>query len=131
MGNLLLIGVGGALGAIARYWLGGRAQALSGSLSFPYGTLTVNLLGCLLIGVLAAFVARGSLPAEWQALLLVGLLGAFTTFSTFSLEALLLLQAARIGAAAAYVGGSALLGLLAVWAGYGLPGALLKAIGRG
>lgn len=126
MGNLLLIGVGGALGAMARYWLGGRVQALSGSLSFPYGTLAVNLLGCLLIGVLAALVARGSLPAEWQALLLVGLLGAFTTFSTFSLEALLLLQGGRIGAGAAYVGGSALLGLLAVWVGQGLAGFFLK-----
>ena len=123
--NWLLISVGGALGAIARYWLGGRLQALTASPGdIHYATLGVNVLGCLLIGLLAFCVERGSLPAELQALLMVGLLGAFTTFSTFSLETLRLLQAARIGAAAAYVGGSALLGLLAVWAGYGLPGCL-------
>ena len=122
MGNLLLIGLGGALGAMARYWLGGRVQALSGSFSFPYGTLAVNVLGAFLLGFLAYLVeGRGLLTPEARALLMVGLLGAFTTFSTFGLETLNLLREGQTTAALANIGASLLLSLLAVWAGRYLP----------
>lgn len=122
MGNLLLIGLGGALGAIARYWLGGRVQALSGSFGFPYGTLGVNVLGCFAIGLMAYLVeGRGLLTPETRALLIVGLLGAFTTFSTFGLETLNLLREGQLAPAAANAAANVFLGLFAVWAGRFLP----------
>ena len=122
MGNLVLIGVGGFVGAIARFWLSGRVQDLSGSIGFPYGTLVVNLAGCFLLGVLSYLVdARGLLSPESRSLLIVGLLGAFTTFSTFSSESLNLLMSGETLRAMINVSSSVLLGILAVWIGRALP----------
>ena len=114
MTRLLVIGCGGFLGAIARYQLSlWVASRLEGAL--PYGTLAVNVLGCLLLGFLAAWVqARDGLSEEGQLFLKVGLLGAFTTFSTFGYEALELLEDGEWGAAAVYLLGNLLLGLGAV-----------------
>ena len=93
MVNVLLLGLGGFLGAIFRYWVAGRIQDLSGSIGFPYGTLVVNILGCFVLGLLTYLIdARGLLNPESRAFLVVGLLGAFTTFSTFSLESFNLLS---------------------------------------
>ncbi|MEX1248852.1 MAG: fluoride efflux transporter CrcB [Anaerolineales bacterium] len=121
MGNLVLIGVGGFLGAVARYWLSGRVQDLSGAIGFPYGTLAVNILGCFALGVLSYLIdTRGLLGPESRALMIVGILGAFTTFSTFSMETLNLLLDGELVRALINIFASTLLGLAAVWAGRSL-----------
>ena len=122
MGNILLIGMGGFLGAILRYWLSGRVQELSGSISYPYGTLVVNISGCFMLGVLTWLVeARGFFTPELRSLLFVGLLGAFTTYSTFSLETLNLFTVGDTPRAFLNIASSVVLGLAAVWAGRFLP----------
>lgn len=89
--------------------------------TFPLGTLAVNLIGCLLIGVLASALNRQALLQEQYRLALnVGLLGGFTTFSAFSLDTLTLLQSGRLWLALLNVGGNVIGGLLAVWFGFWL-----------
>ena len=122
MDNLVLIGIGGFVGAIARFWVSGRVQDISGSIGFPYGTLVVNLVGCLLLGLLSYLIdVRGMFSPEVRSLLIIGLLGAFTTFSTFSMETFNLLAAGETFRALANLSSSVVLGLLAVWAGRLLP----------
>ena len=88
----MAIAAGGAIGALFRYWVSSGVHNVAGR-SFPYGTLTVNVLGSLLIGLLyVVFNERVELAPHWRALLMVGVLGAFTTFSTFSMETLELLE---------------------------------------
>lgn len=118
MSNLLLVGLGGGLGSISRYLLGGWILHQTMQQRFPYGTFAVNLLGCLAIGLLAGMAGR----AEWlgpstRLLLITGFLGGFTTFSAFGLETMLLLRRGDAAVAVAYVLGSVVLGLLAVWLG--------------
>jgi CrcB protein len=116
--NLLLVGLGGALGSMARYLLSSWAQNASKSLDFPYGTLTVNLLGCLAIGGLAQLAeARGIFTPEQRAFVFVGILGGFTTFSSFGNETLNLARASQTWNALANVGANVLFGLAAVWLG--------------
>ncbi len=80
MAKILIVGIGGFFGAILRYWIGGWAQNLSGSSSFPYGTLAVNLIGCLAIGLLSQLAeASQIMTPETRLFLFIGLLGAFTT----------------------------------------------------
>lgn len=117
MANLIYIGIGGALGAIARYSLAGLAQKLGGA-GFPWGTLTVNVLGCLAIGMLWAVHQRSSLSEATGAFLFVGILGSFTTFSTFSLDALQLFRDGATWLAIVYILASNILGLVAAFAGY-------------
>ncbi len=101
MSNVLLAGLGGFLGAMGRYGLSGIAQRWAGSPWFPVGTLVVNALGCLLIGLLAGFAeVRGGLAPARQALLLAGVLGGFTTFSSFGFETVQLLRDGLPGHAA-------------------------------
>ena len=88
---LILIAAGGALGALARYGLGGLVQG--NRLDFPIGTLAVNLLGCLAMGFLGRWLHTGLAGADLRLLLGIGFLGAFTTFSTFSFEAMSLFRA--------------------------------------
>ena len=91
--NLLIIGIGGFIGAISRYWISGAVQNLSKSYNFPYGTMSVNLLGCFVIGILIQLVEyRGLFSPETRLFVFIGLLGGFTTFSTFALETTNLLR---------------------------------------
>jgi fluoride exporter len=116
--KILLVGIGGFLGSILRYLLGGYAQQLSRSVSFPYGTLAVNLLGCFVIGLLAELAeARGVFSDESRAFLFAGLLGGFTTFSAFGNETVNLLGDGAALPALANVAAHVILGLAAVWLG--------------
>ena len=87
---ILAVGAGGFLGAISRFLLAAGVQKLTGS-TFPYGTLTVNVLGSFIIGFLFLYFEQTVSPTQ-KALLITGFLGALTTFSTFSLETVLMLQ---------------------------------------
>jgi CrcB protein len=91
--KILLIGLGGFIGAVLRYGISGLVQNLSRSISFPYGTLAVNVIGCLVIGALSHLVeTRGVLNVQARLFIFVGVLGALTTFSTFSNETINLIR---------------------------------------
>jgi CrcB protein len=118
MQALLLVGVGGAVGAICRYLLGIRALRALGS-GWPYGTFAANVLGGLLMGLLAGVLAyRGGADQErWRLLLGVGVLGGFTTFSAFSLETALMIERREWAVAFVYVTGSVFLSITALFVG--------------
>ena len=110
--------MGGFLGAVSRYLLTGATQSVFEKTSFPLGTLTVNVLGCLVIGVLSELVeVRGLLSGTSRAFLFIGVLGGFTTFSAFSNETTLLLRNGQSLHAAVNVVVSIVLCLAAVWLG--------------
>lgn len=114
----LLVGAGGAVGAIARHAMGGALLAASGQDRFPVGTLAVNVLGCALIGAFAAAAeAMPALNGSARLLLVTGVLGGYTTFSAFGLDAVSMLRRGDAALAALYVAASVLLGLVAVWLG--------------
>ena len=110
--NLLLVALGGALGSVGRYLV---SRWMTGT--FPWGTLTVNLLGSLLIGLLTGLVAKGSLSPEMKLLLVTGFCGGFTTFSTFANESFSMTKAGDVLMMALYIGGSVAIGILAVYVG--------------
>ena len=119
MNQFLLVGLGGALGAIARWKLGGWVLHLTVQQKFPYATFAVNVAGCLAIGILAGLAERHDMFGQATRLFLfTGLLGGFTTFSAFGLETFYLLRRGEPWVAALYVGASVLVGLAAVWAGW-------------
>ena len=119
--KLLLIGAGGFIGSVLRYVVGGLVQTLSQSIAFPYGTLAVNILGCLCIGFLSElFDARALVGTDTRAFLVVGILGGFTTFSAFSNETMNLIRDGEAALALMNVSAQVLLGLGAVWLGYTL-----------
>ncbi|MBP0131477.1 MAG: fluoride efflux transporter CrcB [Nitrospira sp.] len=123
--KLVLIGAGGFLGSILRYLMSGFAQSLSQSTVFPYGTLAVNMLGCLCIGFLSRLCTSSALiGADTQAFLVVGILGGFTTFSAFGNETMNLIREGEAALALLNVGAQVLLGLGAVWFGYTLAAAI-------
>jgi CrcB protein len=118
MRNLLLVMIGGAAGAGLRWELGRLALRQLGP-GFPWGTLAVNLIGGLLMGVLAgAMMAPGSIDRPLWLLLAVGLLGGFTTFSAFSFDLFAMLERGRLGGAALYAGASVLGSLLLLALGW-------------
>ena len=111
-----MILVGGATGAFLRYLVSEFANRML-SKGFPWGTLSVNLLGCFVIGLLWSITKQYSLPEGLHAFLFIGLLGAFTTFSTFGLESLTLLENGKLLLGFANIAFSNILGLMLVWIG--------------
>jgi CrcB protein len=119
--RLFLIGAGGFAGAIARYLLSGAVQAVTTESTFPYGTLAVNVLGCLAVGLLGELSELRGIPgSDARAFLVVGLLGGFTTFSAFAGETVHAMRDGVFAVAAANVLGNVGLCLLAIWAGRAL-----------
>jgi CrcB protein len=116
MSSLLWVGAGGFIGAVARHAVGLSLGPLAPG-RFPVATFLVNCVGCLLIGLVAATVARLPVPEHVRLFLMTGVLGGFTTFSAFGLESLSLLRRGDFAIAAAYVLGSVLAGVVAVWIG--------------
>ena len=115
--NIIAVGAGSFIGGIARYLV---SLAMKGiSKGFPWATILVNLLGCLIIGLLWGFLSRNaSESTSWGLFLTVGLCGGFTTFSTFSKEALTMLQTGQIWGFASYIALSILAGIVLVAIGY-------------
>lgn len=115
--TLLLVGVGGFLGAIARFLVDGWLSGATGG-SFPWGTLVINGSGSLVLGFLfAAATERGVLPPGIRPPVMIGFIGAYTTFSTWMLESGRLIEDGALIAAAANVGGSVLLGIACLFLG--------------
>lgn len=115
MKHLLFIALGGAGGALARHWISNLVHSSANS-HFPWGTLTVNLLGSFCIGLMyVVIVERGLIHPDWRSVSMVGFLGAFTTFSTFSLETIALLENGQPVAALGYVLLSVFICIFAVW----------------
>lgn len=118
MDKLLWVGLGGMAGSIARYLVSGWVQEASRSLNFPYGTLAVNVLGCLIIGLLSQLAeTRGVFTPEMRLLVFTGVLGGFTTFSTLNNETVNLLRENESLLAGLNVAAHLVFGLLAVWLG--------------
>lgn len=117
MEKWFLLMIAGICGTLGRYALAGAVYRLAGE-GFPYGTLAVNLLGCAVMGFLAALAdQKFLLSPEERAFWMIGLLGAFTTFSSLIYESWKLIQAGQLGLAAANLFGSIVLGLFAFWIG--------------
>jgi CrcB protein len=117
---ILFVGIGSFLGGIFRYLLSQFIQTKFLS-TFPFGTLSVNILGCLVIGFVFALSERTSLSPEWRLFLATGICGGFTTFSAFSSETFSMLRDGQLWYASAYVAASLILGILATFIGYSLP----------
>ena len=117
MQKYVLIAIGGALGSIARYWVGSTVSGRLGS-KFPYGTFVINLTACVVIGFVLTYLGRRvDVNASWRFLIPVGFIGAYSTFSAYEWETLSTLRSGAFLLAALYALGSLLLGLIAVWAG--------------
>jgi fluoride exporter len=114
--KIFLVGLGGSLGSMLRYI---SVKTIDGKLAslFPYGTLTVNLIGSFIIGLLYALIARKTGSENWNVFFGAGFCGGFTTFSAFALENFSLINQRMISTSFLYIGVSIVVGLLAVWAG--------------
>ena len=113
----LLIAAGGALGSIARYWVGSMIGSRMGT-KFPYGTFVINLTACVIIGFSLTYLGkRVELSPAWRFLIPIGFVGAYSTFSTYEWETLSNLRAGAFALAALYAVGSLILGLAATWFG--------------
>ena len=125
MNTYIAIAIGGAFGAISRYWVSESIEKVNGT-GFPLGTFTVNLLGSFLIGVLfIVFAEKLEIAQQWKPLLIVGFLGAMTTFSAFSLDTLLLFQQGHYNTALFYIFSSVIACLFAAYAGIQLTRVVL------
>ena len=117
MNQVMAVAIGGALGSVLRYGLSNWVHSFVGR-GFPYGTLAVNVLGCLAMGILfVLLVERMADSAMWRAGLLVGLLGGFTTFSAFSIETFNLIEQGDLAKAAGNMAASLVLCIGATWLG--------------
>lgn len=115
--QIIGLSIGGILGTLSRYFLSASLNSLSIA-GFPFGTMTVNTIGCFLIGIFIVIIEEKMLlHPDMKMVLVIGFCGAFTTFSTFILEAAHLIKAGDTIRAVYYVGGSLLLGFFALWCG--------------
>ncbi len=125
MVGIILVGVGSFVGGVLRYGLSTWVHRVLDNPWFPYGTLAVNALGCLIIGFIAGLVeTRVALTSEVRLFLLVGILGGFTTFSSFALETFSLARDTQSIAALTNIAAQVMLGLLGVWIGNALASAI-------
>ncbi|KQZ54981.1 protein CrcB [Rhizobium sp. Root149] len=123
--NIVLVAVGGAFGSVCRYLTGILMTRLMGP-AFPWGTITVNIVGSFAIGLLTELVARRfDASLEMRLLLVVGILGGFTTFSSFSLDTVALIEKGAVSSAVIYVFSSVVVSLMATFAGFAVGRALL------
>lgn len=123
MGNILAVGLGGAIGSILRLKLGGIILHAYPNAKFPWSTFFVNILGCLLIGIVAGIIeTRHEADPKVRAFLITGLLGGFTTFSAFGFESVFLIRQGEAMTVILYVTSSVVLGILAVVFGLKLVG---------
>ena len=119
--QLGLVGLGGGLGSILRFLVSGWSHRVLPQVLFPVGTLAVNVLGCLAIGLLAGFAdLRQAVGPQARVFLMIGVLGGFTTFSTFAYESLELSQSGEALKAVFNISGQVAMGLFAAWLGYSL-----------
>ena len=117
MQKYLLIAAGGALGSIARYWVGSTISGRLGT-KFPYGTFVINITACIIIGFALTYLGkRTGLDPAWRFLIAVGFIGAYSTFSTYEWETLSTLRSGAFFLASLYAVGSLVLGLAATWCG--------------
>jgi CrcB protein len=124
MKNFFLVGFGGFIGSIARYYVS-KLNLQYDVFSVPVGTLTVNILGSFFIGILTGISAKSELlSAEWRLFLMVGLCGGFTTFSSFTNENLMLMHNGQLLTVLIYTSVSVILGFIAVYLGYTLTNLL-------
>ena len=117
MSTVLAVAAGGALGAVARYFMVAGVGMWLGT-GFPYGTMVVNVLGSIILGALVQTIAHvGDIGGDFRAFMVIGVLGSFTTFSAFSLDAVTLFQRGDTVSAAFYVMGSVVLAIAGFAAG--------------
>lgn len=125
MQKYLLIALGGALGSMARFWVGSAVASRLGT-KFPYGTFVINITACIIIGFFLTFLGgHVELSPAWRFLVPVGFIGAYSTFSTFEWETFANLQTGAFLVAGSYVVLSLILGLIGVWCGVLLAKAML------
>lgn len=123
--NWLLVFLGAGVGGVVRFWLGGVIQQAAGS-GFPWGTLTINVTGSFVLGFLYILLEGTAASAYWRVLLGIGFCGGYTTFSTFSYEAVRLMQSGEWNRATAYMTGSVVLSLAAMFIGFRIANAILR-----
>jgi CrcB protein len=124
MFRTILIGLAGLLGTLLRYWLSGLVARRYGE-TFPWGTITVNMVGCFVTGAVFNLTEeRFLVNPTLRTVILIGLMGGFTTFSSFGLQTFTLLRDGEFGLATLNIGVSNALGILMVWLGYVLVKAL-------
>lgn len=125
MQKYLLIALGGALGSMARFWVGSAVASRLGT-KFPYGTFVINITACIIIGFFLTLLGgHVELSPAWRFLVPVGFIGAYSTFSTFEWETFANLQTGAFLIAGSYVVLSLILGLIGVWCGVLLAKAML------
>ena len=117
--NLVFVFIGGGIGSTLRYLVGTTMQKISNGWIFPVGTLTVNLIGCLIIGLLGGLAeSKGIFQSDLRLFIFVGIIGGFTTFSNFGYETIQLFRDGEVFYALANASLQVVLGLLSVWLGY-------------
>ncbi|WHA39881.1 fluoride efflux transporter CrcB [Agrobacterium larrymoorei] len=122
--NILLVALGGAIGSVGRYLVGVWGTRLAGP-NFPWGTLTVNIVGAFFIGLMVEMIARRlDASAEMRVFIVTGIIGGFTTWSSFTLDAVVLFERGALGMSALYIMASLLVSFVAIFAGLALGRAL-------
>ncbi len=122
--NIALVAIGGAIGSVARYLVGVWGVKLAGP-NFPWGTITVNVVGAFFIGLMVEMIARRfDASSEVRVFIVTGILGGFTTWSSFTLDAVVLFERGDLGLAAVYLLASLVVSFAAIFAGLALGRAL-------